>query len=545
MAYVLVRIIIFFIMGGIILLQHKNAKKSVYTYATCFLELFFIVYLLYRISSKPDIFLDEGNGMYDSWCLINYGVDSNLMKLPVYLESYAGNGQSVLYAYLAGPFLKVLGYHIYAFRLPIMLLSMGTIFVIEYTLLKNKVPSKSVFFTMLVIITSPWLLIISRWGMDCNIAPFIFTIGTCLLYLGSINDSIIKQYILYIVGVIIICLTAYAYNVSWLFLPISVLGMATVLIKKKKISLKQLILLATIGIIEVLPIVIFAVRSNIESLNYTKKILFWTSPKLQVGRVDASFINLHDNVLKNIIENLVSGVKMFLNGSDALPWNSIAGYGAYYMFALPFFLIGLIVVCKRRTVYDWFILVALLGMIPSFLLVTPNYNHWMFMHIPTLFIIAIGINSLNINKKAVEVGIIVTYIFSCFMFIVTYFNSNSYSWENNSGSVLKSLKAFNFKKVYYISDDPNFVIMVRDFLPISPYEYQKTKDNPYSTKILMSYTNYANFEPLVLGSNLQKKSMLFIEDNKTEQYSGILNKAEYVKTVTIDYRNYNIYYYEK
>ena len=120
----------------------------------------FSIVLLFRLGTIPTVFIDEGNGMYDSWSLAKYGVDSNLISNPIYLQSFAGQGQSILYARLAGTFLKILGYSIY-------------------------VKSKAIFLTTMIFCTSPWLIMVSRFGMDCNVAPFMVLIGTLLLLLST------------------------------------------------------------------------------------------------------------------------------------------------------------------------------------------------------------------------------------------------------------------------------------------------------------------------------------------------------------------------
>ena len=66
----------------------------------------FSIVLLFKLETVPTMFFDEANGMYDSWDLSRYGVDSNLNENPIYLQSFAGQGQSILYARLAGSFLK-------------------------------------------------------------------------------------------------------------------------------------------------------------------------------------------------------------------------------------------------------------------------------------------------------------------------------------------------------------------------------------------------------------------------------------------------------
>ncbi len=78
-------------------------------------------------------FIDEPMGAYDSWCLANYGVDSNLASYPVYLKSW-GTGQSALYAYLALPFIKLFGLSEESYRLPMSLIGSFVILFFYWTL---------------------------------------------------------------------------------------------------------------------------------------------------------------------------------------------------------------------------------------------------------------------------------------------------------------------------------------------------------------------------------------------------------------------------
>ena len=180
-------------------------------------------FLLYRIHEFPGVFLDEGNGMYDAWCMAKYGVDSHLMKNPVYLQGHGGQGQSILYPLIGGTALKLLGYHVYAYRVPLVIISLINtllIFLIEY----KYGDSFSAFWHVLVIATSPYLLTLSRFGMDCNIAPFVLSIGVQVLYLGILELPSFRRVVLLAVGGVLIGLCSYAYVVGWIFLPFFLLS---------------------------------------------------------------------------------------------------------------------------------------------------------------------------------------------------------------------------------------------------------------------------------------------------------------------------------
>ena len=77
----------------------------------------------YRLGSIPrGIYVDEMGMAYDAYSLGKYGVDRYLKSFPLYLTNFGG-GQSVLYCYLAIPFIKILGINAFAIRIPALLYS--------------------------------------------------------------------------------------------------------------------------------------------------------------------------------------------------------------------------------------------------------------------------------------------------------------------------------------------------------------------------------------------------------------------------------------
>lgn len=149
----------------------------------CFMIIAYGAFLLYKTSIFPNVFLDEGNGMYDAWCMALYGVDSNLLKNPVYLPGYKGQGQSILYPLLGGFSMRLFGYNLFAYRLPLILISILNYILLIVLVYKSFGPWKSVLMAG-VVGSSPYLLTVSRWGMDCNIAPFMASMGSIVLFTG-------------------------------------------------------------------------------------------------------------------------------------------------------------------------------------------------------------------------------------------------------------------------------------------------------------------------------------------------------------------------
>ena len=502
---------------------------------------FFAFFLLYKLATFPNVFVDEGNGMYDSWCLANYGMDSHLIKNPVYLEGNAGQGQSVLYAYIAGIFMKLLGYKLFIFRLPLVLISISTLLILIYVALRRG-SAHIAFWIALVVASSPYILDVSRFGMDCNIAPFMVASGSAITYLGITQEKRLVRLIQLILGFLIIGLTAYSYNVGWIFLPVYLLTLAIFLLTTRKVKITEAILPVTLLIIELIPIMIFAVRSNVPSLNKTVKIFFWTSPKLQVGRADASFIDFKNHILANIYHNVTEGLTMFINGTDGLSWNSVGNFGPYYMFTLPFFIWGLFIILKRRSIMDYFIIAQFVGMMPIMLIVTPNYNHWIFLHFSVLMVIGIGIIDLVSNYNKFKYVLIIVYAISMVSYTKQYFTLERYTgWDISALNKITSMNTHRYKKVYFASDSDFFMYALRVAAPVSPYEFQKTKDHPYSKVNLGMDTKYSNFERLSDDSNIVNNSLIILPKEKVSEYDDLLKGRNNIDTFIFDSTEYLIY----
>ena len=529
----------------------ENKQSAMFSYLPYALLAFLVLvhagFLLFRLNVTPDIFLDEANGMYDSWCLANYGTDSNLIHNPVYLQGFTGQGQSVLYALLAGPFMKILGYSLFAYRLPLAICSTLHVCLLGLTLLHTEKAEKALWMT-LAVGTAPYLLCAARFGMDCNISPFLCSSGSVLLCLGCGLHGKPGRWAALLCGISLLGMTAYSYNVSWLFLPVYLSVLAVCLCRRGMVRRSEMAVMSLLLLLIICPVVIFAIRSNYPAWNRTVEILWWTSPALPAGRAGESVISLADTPVRNVVMNLYAGWKMFANGTDGLSWNSVGTFGPCYRFALPFFLIGLWTVIRRREKSDIFILAQLIAMIPICLLVKPNYNHWMFLHIPMLLTTGTGISETAAHlreagwRRVFTVSLLITYLCSFAWYVFQYHRGERYTgWESSGMELFDSLHTEDYETVYFITDQRMFLYNVRVCKPVPPREFQATKDHPWSeTEFWMDQT-YANFvrihDDMALDDGgslylIQDSHINEVEDRlkgKTElddiQYNGITYKV--------------------
>lgn len=101
-----------------------------------------------------------------------------------------------------------------------------------------------------------------------------------------------------------------------------------------------------------------------------------------------------------------------------------------------------------------------------------------------------------------------------------------------------------YEKVYFDTTDFQFLMMIRDLIPISPYEYQATKDNPNSKEILTVNSKFENYQMIDsnnMNQSIEKNSLILIDVKKD---NGKLAKNKKLKKVGQDKINsetYNVY----
>lgn len=186
-------------------------------------------------------------------------------------------------------------------------------------------------------------------------------------------------------------------------------------------------------------------------------------------------------------------------------------------------MIGILVSLHRRNLVDKLLMLGFVSAIPIILVVTPNYNHWIFIHFIVLSFIAVGINEIFINKK-VQLAIILSYGILFLNFSSIYFNQHNisvYQYDVDVAKKVKKLGIDKYKKVYFDTTYIHFLVMIRDLVPVSPYRYQMTKNNPNSKKYLevtAKFENYQMIDSNNLNTDIKGKSMVLLDVKKIQGF---------------------------
>lgn len=359
-------------------------KQQTYT---CTVILLFLIGIAARgvlLGAVPGgINQDEAFGAYEAYSLCHYGVDSSGYSFPVYLNS-RGNGMSALNSYLMIPFIALFGLHTWVIRIPQFLTSCFTLYA-AYKLLLKLFDQKTALLGFCYLSVCPWHIMVSRWGMDCNLTPG-FLLFAFYFFLLGVNNS--KYYML---SGLFYGLSLYCYATIWPIVPLMLLLQFGYLLYTRRFQPNLHVWLA-VGILALLalPLLLFLLVNS----GFLPEIRtpFFSIPRMvEMRSSEFSFRNMRWNLRTLIL--------MLLKQNDGLYWNATAEFGLYYKGALVFAAIGfclcvrrLFVSIKKRT-YDGAVLL-LVPFLCSVLLgctIEVNVNRINAIHIPMILFIIMGL----------------------------------------------------------------------------------------------------------------------------------------------------------
>jgi len=398
--------------------------------------------LFFKLDYIPGLYTDETNYMNEVISKAHFGTDIHGLKNPIYFASVWGQGQSILYAWIVTPLIKLFGFSIFLFRFPMALLTLVTILSIVLAIYFTSDDKWLSICITLAMVTTPWFLISGRWVLDANISPIFVTLGLVTMYLAMVNSSSIGRYLLLLGSAALLSLSAYGYVASWIYLPFLIIGLLFTGLIKKWFSLKEMFVWAMAILILVLPLIVFAYRVNVQHIDKFSKFMFFDLPYLQANRV-SSLISTKGSILSSIKQNVFMGINQINLGSDNLPQNSTYPYGVIFPFMLAFTAIGLFgknsFLNTNVKNFRIIILESLLAFIPGVMVIRPNYNHWNFLWFPLAVLTGYGV---YLSFKAVgKVGkttfiLLPLAVFMLFAYKAYFgFNNQITSFNNSSGSM--------------------------------------------------------------------------------------------------------------
>ena len=387
-----------------------------------FLVLLGVVLRLWQLGEAPcGLNQDEAYAGYEAFSMLTYGVDSWGYHNPCYFISW-GSGMNVLESYLAMPFVALLGLTPLAVRLPQAILACVSLPVV-YLLLTRLFDRRVGLIGLGLTAICPWHILLSRWGLESNLAPGLLLLGLYFLVRGLDSPPWL------LAAALCYGLSLYAYATLWVVVPLTLCVFLGYLLYTRKLRLSPY-LVGAVGLLFVLalPLILF-VGVNLGVLEEIRTS--WISiPRLVSMR--SSEVDWH-NLFS--LENYHTLGKLLFGVGDGLIWNSLPEYGMFYPFSWPLIAVGGVRMAlravqgmkERRFTGEGLLLLGLLcaglvGLSLDYL----NINKANSLPFYLLFLLAVGVDWVFGYCKAHPVlpwGLVAGYAVACTLFVHTYFTS--------------------------------------------------------------------------------------------------------------------------
>lgn len=291
-------------------------------------------------SIPPGLNQDEASTAYDAFCLIHYGMDRSGFHLPVMLVSW-GSGMYSLAAYVEAPFIGLLGLNVFAARLPFLLAGVAAIPLL-YLLLRDTIDRRTARLGAVFLALCPWHIMVSRWGLDSNLLPFVFLVATVLLV-----RSLRRPGFLLPAGVAY-ALALYSYGTAYVVVPafLALVGIYGLYHRRWPVSavVKSVIACALVAA----PIVLYVLINSLQWQSI--RTPFFSIPRLPgvpryqtMGNLDL----LSAEFGQRAMANLKDAWNLFRSQNDGLIWNGLPDYGILYWFSPLLVVVGVAALVGR------------------------------------------------------------------------------------------------------------------------------------------------------------------------------------------------------
>jgi len=410
---------------------------------------------------------DEAYSAYEAWCLMKDGMDSWGYRLPVYLRAW-GSGMNALQSYLMIPFIALFGLKTWVIRLPQLIIACASLPAF-YALMRRIAGRRAGLIGLFLLAISPWHVMLSRWGLESNLAPGLMLFGMLFFVMG-VRDSR-----WFVFSGLFYGLSLYAYATIWPVVPAMLAMLLLFLVYTRSFVMNRYVAVG-VGIL-------FALAAPL--------MLFLLVNQGWIGEIETPLFSIpamlsmrtYDVAPGNFYENLYHMVMMVLRQRDDTIWNAIREFGLYYHVSLPFMIAGGIrglvrcvkAVKERRWDPVAAVMAQLLCAIMLGLFVEANVNRLNCIHIPLLALAALGVDGICgvIRGKAgrrVCAAVIAGYALCFALFTGVYFTSYqeklaplndagldqalAFAQEMTDGEIHVDEEILYSKVLYYAAMDP-------------------------------------------------------------------------------------------
>jgi len=482
----------------------------------------------------PGLNQDEASIGVEAYDLVHFGVDRNGISFPVNFISW-GNGMDALYGYILMPFM-FFGLTPFLVRLPVLISAILTLPLVFF-IGKRTLGRNFGLLAMFLLAISPWHILMSRWGINENILPFVFCLGvTCLLLSTRTNHWFLGA--TFIFG---LCL--YAYGAMYVAVPIFLACTIPIMLATNRVRKGTVLIGMAVFTALAIPILLF-ILVNVLGWN-TLRIGIFSIPHLPVT---ARFVGMaavsHANPVGTVLNNLRDLMKLLLlYQSDGMIWNVVEPFGYMYPFSISLAVIGAVLLIPssktNRTPEKLILLAWLAASLFIGLVQSVNINRIDLVFIPLILCIAVFMYWLGNHNRLALAVLLMVYLVSFYTFNNVY-QGNAYQKDANGAFFAGLIPALDQARL-----EENQPICVTDHVNM-PYIYvlftEKMNPSLFIQAVKYVYPDTHSGLVLSLGryyfgmANCPKDTTTtYILTGETPPENGITYQVE-------NFTNFHVYY---
>ncbi len=343
--------------------------------------------LIYLAEVPGGMDRDETFVAWNALALLKDGMDSAGNHFPIYLADW-GDGHSALYSWLLIPIFALSGgkFHPFLSRLPQAIVAILTIWTV-YCLFKRMFGRTAALWVEFLLSICPWHIMMSRWGLDANLAPGFLIFGM-YFFIRSLED---KRFL--VLTALAYGLSLYCYALIWSIVPVLLLLQIIYGAYHKKLSFnKWSIGSAILLFFMAVPLLLFVLVNS------------GTIGQLELGFMTIPVMNGYRGgelawKLSDMWHNLRRVGTLLYRQNLGSPIDILLPYGLFYDIGRVFIVIGFVIlfgnmirkIIKKEFSYEYFIFVQLIGGGIVALLVSVNLHQINCLFIPLVLCEAYGI----------------------------------------------------------------------------------------------------------------------------------------------------------
>lgn len=359
-------------------------KNSIFL--TLLIALGGILLRVYKLGIVPGGWqMDEAYSAWTAFSLFHSGIDSAGYSFPVYFEAW-GHGMNALNSYLMLPLIGLNGGHISlaAARTPqvlVSILSLGAVYALARKF------SSNANWTFFLAAICPWHVMMTRWGLESDLAPGFLILGLCFFVYGLDNHRLLP------LSALCYGLSLYCYATIWMIVPLMLLLQGIYCLRHKRLRPDRWLALSVL----ILAVLAFPLISFLlVNMGYLDG--FAIGP-FSVYKMTMFRGNELAHSFSDVISNLKNLLYLFYHQDVGRPYDVIMPYGFFYDIGRFFIFFGILftlldcfnAVLRREFSWSFLLLIQLVGAAVVGLMIPVNMTQINCVYLPLIFCEATGV----------------------------------------------------------------------------------------------------------------------------------------------------------